>query len=343
MKRPPTLAADPDPKPTRRGAFRLGLCAAVLLAGCDDAPADSMPDPLPLTAGPAADDIPDAPPNPDGLQLAPGFAPLAFDLANTGWLVTAVDGVPTADLQDDLATVHFGRSYLRWAGCDQMEALYIPLTGSFALGRQERKTSDCAQSEVDDALASVLADTPLIGRNREGKVMLAGRTHAVTLSRIDSGPRDPAAPPLDAAPFEIMTGDANGARPILSLHDGRFAVWMDCPAAITGSLRLMDGRLRTGNVQVKDCETYRAAARDELAAFFRASPAIARGHDGELMMSDGETVIGARQCNANPAQCRRTAAAIDVPKDGAEDGAEEETEDAPADRADASQAFIPSR
>ena len=336
MKRPPTIAADPVRKPLKRGAIWLALCGAMLLAGCDDAPTDAMPDPLPLTANSAVtEETADAPPNPDGLQLAPGFAPLAFDLTNTGWLVTAVDGVPTADLQDDLATVHFGRSYLRWLGCDQAEALYIPLTRSFALGEPKRKTSTCADSKVDEALASVLADKPLIGRNREGKVMLAGRTHAITLSRIDSGPKDPEAPPLDAAPFEILTGEAPGARPILSLHDGRFALWMDCPAAIAGSLRLLEGRLRTGNVQVKECDTFRARARDDLAAFFRASPAIARGADGELMLSDGETVIAARQCKTNTARCRRTASAIDL--------AEDEAQDESARPAGEPQGFIPSR
>ena len=336
MKRSPTHAADPVRKPLKRGAICLALCGAMLLAGCDNAPADAMPDPLPLTAAsPSTEEISDTPPNPHGLQLAPGFAPLAFDLANTGWLVTAVDGVPTADMQDDLATVHFGGSYLRWLGCDQAEALYVPLTRSFALGEPERKTRECRDSKVDAALASVLADTPLIGRNREGKVMLAGRTHAITLSQIDSGPKDPQAPPLDAAPFEIITGDAPGARPILSLHDGRFAIWMDCPAAINGSLRMAGGRLRTGNVQVKECDTYRTAARDDLAAFFRTSPAIARGRNGELMLSDGESVMTARQCSANPARCRRTAAAIDV--------AQGETEDGSASPAGQPQGFIPSR
>ena len=177
----------------------------------------------------------------------------------------------------------------------------------------------------------MLADKPLIGRNREGKIMLAGRTHQITLSQIDSGPKDPEAPPLDAAPFEILTGDAPGARPILSLHNGRFAIWMDCPAAINGSLRMVEGRLRTGNVQMKECDTYRTAARKDLAAFFRTSPVVARGHDGTLMLSDGESVITARQCSANPARCRRTAAAIDV------------ADDESADPAGQAQGFIPSR
>lgn len=320
----------------RRGLAAAWAICCMLLAACDGAPADSMPEPLPMTA-PAAPiaDAAESPPNPDGLQLAPGFAPLAFDLENTGWLVTAVDGVPTADLQDDLATVHFGRSYLRWLGCDQAEALYIPLTRSFALGEPKRKTSECADSKVDAALVSVLADKPLIGRNREGKIMLAGRAHAVTLSRIDSGPKDPRAPPLDAAPFEILTGDAAGARPILSLHDGQFAIWMDCPAAIGGTLRVVEGRLRTGNVQVKECDTYRAGARDELAAFFRTSPAIARGQDGTLMLSDGESVITARQCGNDPARCRRTAAAVHL--------AEEEAESERADPGEQPPGFIPSR
>ncbi len=332
-----TLRNSPFPMPVHRRALvaAWAICC-VLMAACDGAPPDPMPEPLPIAApSTRVEDAGESPPNPDGLQLAPGFAPLAFDLTNTGWLVTAVDGVPTADLQDDLATVHFGRSYLRWLGCDQAEALYIPLTRSFALGEPKRKTSECRDSKVDAALASVLADTPLIGRNREGKVMLASRTHAITLSRIDSGPRDPQAPPLDAAPFEIMTGEAPGARPILSLHKGRFAIWMDCPAAISGSLRMLEGRLRTGNVQVKPCDTYRAGARDDLAAFFRTSPAVARGRNGELMLSDGESVMTARQCSANPARCRRTAAAIDV--------ADERAKDESASPAGQSQGFIPSR
>ena len=292
-----------------RAAFAVPVM--LLASGCDAAPErDPAAEPLPLTAPADAEEMSDTPPNPDGLQLAPGFAPLPFGLAGTGWLVTAVDGVPTADLQDDVATVHFGQSYLRWLGCDQMEALYIPLTRSFALGQVERKTSTCGDSKVDAALASVLADKPLIGRNREGKIMLAGRDHNLTLSQIDSGPKDPKAPPLDAAPFEIMSPGAPDGRPVLSLHDGRFAIWMDCPAAISGSLRLVEGRLRTGNVQVKECETFRSAARQELADFFRASPAVARGRSGELLMSDGETVIAARQCGPQSSACRRTAAAI---------------------------------
>ncbi len=312
MNRPPR----PDPRALRKVlkfvALWLALGGGAWLGGCDAAPErDTVADPLPLTA-PAVmeDDTVDPPPNPDGLQLAPGFAPLAFDLAGTGWLVTAVDGVPTADLQDDLATVHFGGSYLRWLGCNQMESLYIPLTRSFALGEPRQTTHDCTDSAVDAAMASVLADKPLIGRNREGKIMLAGKTHAITLSQIDSGPKDPEAPPLDAAPFEIMSPGAPGGRPVLALKNGSFAIWMDCPAAISGSLRLVEGKLRTGNVQVKECESYRSTARDALADFFRVSPAIARGRGGELLLSDGKQVIAARQCSNGSAACRRTASAI---------------------------------
>lgn len=302
----------------------LAIAGVLLAAGCDAVPQrDPATEPLPLTP-PAADgeELAETPPNPDGLQLAPGFAPLPFGLSGTGWLVTAVDGVPTADLQDDLATVHFGRSYLRWMGCDQMQALYVPLTRSFAVGQVEHGTSICGGNTVDEALASVLSEQPLIGRNREGKIMLAGRDHTVTLSQIDSGPSDPKAPPLDTAPFEIMSSGAPESRPILSLHDGGFAVWMDCPAAISGSLRLVENRLRTANVQVKECETFRSAAREELADFFRASPAIARGRSGELLLSNGETVIAARQCSAQSAKCRRTAAAIHAAEEeaAADDG-----------------------
>lgn len=311
--------------------FGMILCAS-LLSGCDrGAEADTIPPPLPVAAPADLDETAlDSPPNPDGLQLAPGFAPLAFDLAGTGWLVTAVDGIPTADLQDDLATVHFGQSYLRWMGCNQMDALYIPLTSSFALGPPETKTSTCADSKVDNALASVLSGKPLIGRNREGKVMLAGPDHSITLSQIDSGPKDPPAPPLDEVPFEILAPGAPEGRPVMALHNGRFAIWMDCPAAISGSLRLVEGRLRTGNVQIKECETFRPTARDELAAFFRKSPAIARSGDGDLLLSDGITVIAARQCTHEGARCRRTASAIHSAEEDGAPASDQRSVDIPA-------------
>ncbi len=305
------------------------LSCALALAGCD-ATADPVAadgDPLPI-----AETIPDieelAPDTTQAMPdspLAPGFAPLAFDLSGTGWLITAIDGVPTADLQDDIATVHFGQGFLRWRGCNMAQALYIPLKGSFALGEPETVDAGCSASEVDAAMAQVLAGKPLIGRNREGKIMLAVPDHSLVLSAIDSGPKDPAAPPLNRAPFVMLAPGAPDARPVLSLQEDGFTIWMDCPDAITGRLRLVDGRLRTAAVKVSECDSFRPTARESLAGFFRSSPWIARGGDGQLLLSDGATVIAARQCHPDATACKRSKAAIH----SAESDGGEETEPAP--------------
>lgn len=237
-------------------------------------------------------------------ELAPGFAPIAFDLAESAWLVVAIDGEPLADRFADVATVRFTDAMLYWQGCNHHEGLFVPVGASFAVGPAMASLATCTPGGPDAVMAGILGSRPLIGRNIEGKVMLAAKGHSITLSRIDETSRKLPAPPLDRAPFRLMFEDGAGGAPLLSFSGGTFAVWMDCPAAIGGKTNVRNGRMTTSEVTVApDCRSHRATAMAALARFFAAGPAIARGANGELLLSDGDTIINARQCHPDPSPC----------------------------------------
>lgn len=281
----------------------------LLLSACDQTPVEPAaiePD----TAAPTATVAP--PPSSPTVspELAPGFAPIAFNLANSAWLVVAIDGEPLADRFADVATVHFTDAMLYWQGCNHHEGLYVPAGASFAVGPAMASLATCAPGGPDALMAGVLGSRPLIGRNIEGKVMLAARGHSITLSQIDETYRKLPAPPLDRAPFRLMFDDGAGGAPLLSFSGGTFAVWMDCPEAISGKANVRNGRMVTSDVTVAaDCRSHRSTAMSALARFFAAGPAIARGANGELLLSDGDTIINARQCHPDPSPCEHATTA----------------------------------
>lgn len=278
--------------------------AIFLLSACNRTPAEPAaiePD----MAAPTTTAVPPAGPPPVSPELAPGFAPIAFDLANSAWLVVAIDGEPIGDRFADVATVHFTDAMLYWQGCNHHEGLFVPVGASFAVGPAMATLTTCTPGGPDAMMAGILGNRPLIGRNIEGKVMLAARGHSITLSQIDETYRKLPAPPLDRAPFRLMIDDGAGGAPLLSFSGGNFAVWMDCPGAISGKANVREGRMVTTDITVApDCRSHRSTAMGALARFFAAGPAIARGANGELLLSDGETIINGRQCHPDRSPCQ---------------------------------------
>lgn len=288
----------------------LSFFAVLLLAGCG---ADPDPEPVVDAIEPMATATPAPDPAPQlGIGLAEGFAPIAFDLARTSWLVVAVDGEPLADRYADLATVHFSDSMLYWQGCNHHEGLYVATRASFATGQTTATAVNCPPESPDGTMARVLGGRPLIGGNAEEKVMLAVEGHSLTLSQIDSRYKPLAAPPLEAGPFRLLVPDGGARPPVLSFTGNRFAVWMDCAEAITGTASVRDGRMRTADVATGSCQTHRPTATASLKDFFASNPRIARGPNGELMLTDGETVIAGRQCYPDASPCAYALAGSDV-------------------------------
>lgn len=298
-----------------RLAFALVLVTPAALAACGTQPsveASAEPEPIaPAETGPAETGVP-VPPvalGPSAAQLAEGFAPVAFDLAGTGWLVVAIDGKPLGDAWSDPVRIYFGRSSLEWSGCNSHSSLYVRSGSSFATqGSSISTLVACPPEAPDGIVGSVLNGVPLIGGNAEGKIMLATRAHTLTLSQLDARPREVPPPPLDRAPFRLNVADGGSRPPVLSFGRGTFAIWVDCPGAITGKAEERDGRLMTTAVVQKPCDTHRPSATAALAAFFEHGPAIARGPNGELLLSDGDEVIGGRQCHPHASPCRHAAA-----------------------------------
>lgn len=286
------------------------LIATMSLAACSQQPDDSVATPAePVDAEVTATPPPPAAAPTSGPQLADGFAPVAFDLAGTGWLVVAIDGKPLGEAWSDPVRIYFGQSSLHWGGCNSHESLYVRSGSSFATGGSSVSTLvACPPGAPDPIVGGVLHGQPLIGSNAEGKIMLATRAHSVTLSQIDPPRADPAPPPLSRAPFRLTVEDGGSQPPVIAFGSGTLSIWMDCPDAITGKAVVRDGRLITGDVSQKTCDTHRPTATAALAAFFRHGPAIAQGPNGELLLSDGEEVIGGRQCHPDTSPCRHAAA-----------------------------------
>lgn len=299
----------------RQAMRKAALVALLALAACGEAGAPPPPDKAPAPAD-RANPTPAASPAP---QLPAGFAPIAFDLGGTAWLVVAIDGKPLADTFADVATIEFTDAMLIWEACNHHEGLYVPVGGSFAAGPAMATLAACAPSTPDAAIAQVVGARPLVARNAEGKVLLAAGAHSLTLSQIDRRARDLPAPPLEAGPFRLMWDGGGSAAPVLSFRGSDFAVWMDCAGAITGKASLRDGRMMTGSVAVDPaCKDHRGTATRALADFLAASPSIARGPNGEVMMSDGETVLVGRQCHPDASPCAhaRPAARATAPSIG---------------------------
>lgn len=266
-------------------------------------------DPAPEAKGQAGALPPAGTPQPIAMQpestngLAQGFAPVAFDLAGTSWLVVAVNGEAMAERYSDLATVHFTGAMIYWQACNHHEALYVRTRTSFALGRAVAARAACPAYSPDHVMSAILGSRPLIGSNAEGKVMLIADQQSMTLSQIETRYSDLTPPPAEAGPFRLVTGE-NGARPpVLSFSGHRFSVWMDCPDAISGTVSLRRGKLMTGDVAQGECTSHRQTAIRALKAFLADSPAIARGPKGELMLSNGETVIHGQQCFPDSEPC----------------------------------------
>lgn len=289
----------------------IAIVAALCVAACDSGDAGTTTPPPEPTTETTPSPVPAAPRGGGGL-LADGFAPIAFDLAGTSWLVIAIDGQPLGERYSDLATVHFTRSMLHWQACNYHEGLYVPTRSSFAAGRAVATLVNCPQDTPDPAMAQVLGGRPLIGSNNEGKIQLAVEGRSLTLSQIDRRYNEPPAPPLEAGPFRLLTEDGGTHPPVLSFKGGTFSVWLDCADAITGQAQVSEGRMRTGKVVPAKCETHRPTTHRTLESFFRSSPAIARGPNGELMLSDGDVIIQGQQCYPDPSGCdhvKRTAQA----------------------------------
>ncbi|RVQ69524.1 META domain-containing protein [Croceicoccus ponticola] len=297
------------PWSVRPNLLALGACFA--LAGCDAPPA-AKADADPVAASPTPAPAPSASNFPGARtegtkQLDYGFAPITFDMAMTSWLVVRIDGKPMNEMWDDPVTVQFGTSTLSWNGCNAHRGLYVQRGGTFATGPLTATTTRCAPMP-DGVIASVLAGQPMIAQNAEGKIMLATAAHRLTLSQIDGSPRESAAPAIDRAPFRLLTEDGGARPPILSFEKGTFAVWVDCPGAITGKVSVSQGRMKTAHVAMRACDTHRPTATNALKEFFAASPAISRGPDGELLLSDGDTVIGGNQCYTDTKPCAHAVA-----------------------------------
>lgn len=277
------------------------LAALAALAACDEAPPASAGEPAPVIG---ASPVASAPVKPAAPQLPAGFAPIAFDLAGTAWLVVAIDGRPVADTYTDVATIQFTDAMLIWEACNHHEGLYVPVGGSFAAGPAMATLAVCAPTTPDAAIARVLGARPLVARNAEGKVLLLADGHSLTLSQIDRTARSLPAPPLEAGPFRLMWDGGGSAAPMLSFRGNAFAVWMDCAGAIAGKAHVRAGRMMTGDVRVDPaCMSHRGTATRALADFLAASPSIARGPNGEVMLSDGEAVVVGRQCHPDASPC----------------------------------------
>ncbi|MDR7102487.1 hypothetical protein [Croceicoccus sp. BE223] len=295
-----------------RLALAIVLIAPALLAGCGSPPSAETSEPIaPPDSGSAEIGVP-VPPvalPASATQLAEGFAPVAFDLDGTGWLVVAIDGKPLGDRWSDPVRIFFGRSSLEWGGCNSHSSLYVRSGASFVTqGSSISTLVACPPEAPDGIVGSVLNGRPVIGANAEGKIMLATKAHTLTLSQIDARPADVPPPPLERAPFRLSVADGGSQPPVLSFANGSFAIWMDCPAAISGKVEEREGRLITSAVVQTPCDTHRPTATGALAAFFEHGPAIARGPNGELLLSDGDEVIRGRQCHPDPSPCRHTAA-----------------------------------
>lgn len=280
----------------------IAIVAALAVAACDSGDAETQVAAPAPTAAPTPTPVPVAPKGGGGL-LEDGFAPIAFDLAGTSWLVIAIDGQPLAESYSDPATIHFTQSMLHWQGCNYHEGLYVRSRTSFAAGRTVATLVACPDGTPDAAMAQVLGGRPLIGSNSEGKIQLAVEGRSLTLSQIDDRYSEPPAPPLEAGAFRLMTQDGGTHPPVLSFKGGTFSVWLDCAGAVTGQAQVSNGRMRTGKVESASCETHRPTVRRSLETFFKSSPAIARGPNGELMLSDGDTIIQGQQCYPDPSGC----------------------------------------
>lgn len=275
----------------------------LMLGGCGDDSAAEANAP-PVTAAPQTAPTGETTPTPmlTG-ELAEGFAPIAFDLAGTSWLVVEIDGEPLAERYSDLATVHFTSSMLYWQACNHHEGLYVRTSTSFAVGRMTASLASCEQQGPDEIMAGILGRRPLIGGNAEGKVMLVSEGRSMTLSQIDRAYKDTPPPPLEAGPFRLASTETGARPPVLTFDGGNFSIWMECDGAITGKVRVRSGLMQTSGVQKHSCETHRPTATSSLEQFLSHSPAIARGPNGELMLSDGDTVIFGQQCHPDPSGC----------------------------------------
>lgn len=294
------------------GSLVLSLSAC----GSDPVPPTSADAEAPLAAPLASK--PEVPVQATLPGLPEGYGPIAFDLAGSSWLVVAIDGAPLAERYSDLATVHFTRSMLTWQGCNHHEGLYVPTRTSFAVGAMTASLTTCPPESPDSAMARVLGGRPLIGRNIEGKIVLSAAGRTLTLSQIESGYRESAPPPLEAGPFRLLVADGGTHPPVLSFKGGRFSVWLDCGAAISGRASVTEGKMRTGQIALGTCQTHRPTARKALADFFAANPAISRGPNGELLLTDGETLVSGRQCYPDPGPCGHAVdRAVDRPLDQA--------------------------
>lgn len=291
------------------GRALASLAALAALAGCDHAPTASAADEVPVASASPATPVPALPAAP---PLPEGFAPLAFDLAETAWLVVAIDGKPLADTYADVATIQFTDAMLIWHACNHHEGLYVPVGGSFAAGPAMATLAACAPSTPDAAIARIIGARPLVARNAEGKVLLLAGGHSLTLSQIDRTARNMPAPPVEAGPFRLMWDGGGSAAPVLSFRGNAFAVWMDCAGAITGKAHVRGGRMMTGDVAVDPaCRSHRGTAARALADFLAASPMMARGPNGEVMLSDGEAVVVGRQCHPDASPCAHARPARD--------------------------------
>ncbi|MBB3988710.1 META domain-containing protein [Croceicoccus naphthovorans] len=288
----------------RNALIALANIAALALSGCGgEMPAQADED-VPVAA-PSAEPEDETPsPNVAVGNLAPGFAPIAFDLAGSSWLVVAIDGKPLSDRYSDLATVHFTDTMIYWQACNHHEGLYVDTGPSFALGRITATLVACPAQSPDAELAQVLGGRPLIASNAEGKLMLALKGRTLTLSQIDSRYKNVAAPPLEAGPFRIMLADGGSRPPVLSFKGNNFSVWMDCPAAIHGKARVSNGQMRTSDIAVTtSCDSYRPTAIRSFGTFLSQPLSIARGPNGELLLTDGITVMHGQQCYPDASPC----------------------------------------
>lgn len=278
--------------------------AMLALCGCgDDSVAETTAEPVPSAPATA---VPEETAHDPALvgDLPEGFAPIAFDLAGTGWLVVEIDGEPLAATYPDLATVNFTGSMLYWRACNGHEGLYVRTGTSFAVGRVTTTLATCEADSPDAVMATILGRRPLIGSNAEGKIMLVAGGRSMTLSQIDGAMKDVAAPPLETAPFRLSTPDSGASPPVLSFKGKAFSVWMDCPAAITGKASVNGQSMTTSDVNRSECETHRPTATASLEEFLSRRLSIARGPNGELMLSDGDTVITGQQCHPDASGCR---------------------------------------